>query len=482
MNATRRQFLAASAAALAATPLSRRAFAQTGGTPLSLIVGTRVIEVAGKPATVYGITRPDGGHGLLAQAGQRFVARVENHLDQPTALHWHGQTPPNAMDGVPGVTQAPIAAGAAQDYDFALRPGTHWMHSHHGLQEQRLLAAPMVVAEDSHADIDDIVVLLHDFSFAAPEELMSRLGAMAPMDHAAMHHDGQMPDHAAMMASMMGGMNHDMMASMAHANDLDYDAYLANDRELRDPQVSRVEAGGRVRLRLINGATTTAFQIGLGQLSGVVLSVDGVPVRPLATTSFPLAMGQRVDLLLDIPKAGGAWPILAQREGASERTGIILATRGATVAKLAATAHQPAPLSSLGWEQGLSAATPLRVMAPDRRHLLTLEGSMAGYRWSLGGRTYGQHQSLEVRAGERVELTFLNHSAMMHPMHLHGHAFQVVELNGQRLAGALRDTLAVPAMSRVTVALDADNPGEWVLHCHNLFHMAAGMMTTLKYV
>lgn len=506
MILSRRQFLASSAVALGAAALPTRLFAQSNQTafalPASLSVESRTLDVLGKAAKVYAIRRPDGGQGIVAQAGQRFSVRLDNRLDEATALHWHGQTPPNAMDGVPGLTQQPIAAGASFDYDFALRPGTHWMHSHHGLQEQRLMAAPMVVVEDPAADEQNVIVLLHDFSFTAPEEQLSKLTGMAPVDHAQMHHGGQIPANSGMpmmdetamhqMHTMsqsggMPGMSHDhshmmMGGAMSHANDLDYDAYLANDRTLADPQVTQVEAGGRVRLRIINGATTTAFQIELPGLLGQAVTVDGAPVKPLPGSSFPLAMGQRIDILVEIPKQGGAWPVLARREDAHEQTGIILATKGAAVKKLALKANGKGALMSLDFERRLTAATPLAERTADRRHLLSLEGSMMGYRWSLNGKSFGEHTPIEVKQGERVELTFMNHSDMMHPMHLHGHAFQVVGIGGQRLAGAVRDTVIVPSMSSVTVALDADNPGEWVVHCHNLFHMAAGMMTTLKYV
>jgi len=112
---------------------------------------------------------------------------------------------------------------------------------------------------------------------------------------------------------------------------------------------------------------------------------------------------------------------------------------------------------------------------------MALTGTMKPYVWSIDGRTWRDHQPLVVSHGQRVELTFVNRSRMAHPMHLHGHHFQVTELNGARIAGAMRDTVLVPVDGSVTIAFDADNPGRWLLHCHNLFHMATGMMTELAY-
>jgi FtsP/CotA-like multicopper oxidase with cupredoxin domain len=108
---------------------------------------------------------------------------------------------------------------------------------------------------------------------------------------------------------------------------------------------------------------------------------------------------------------------------------------------------------------------------------------MRGYEWGINGAVYGDHAPLELRQGERVELAFHNKTMMAHPMHMHGVPFQVVEINGQRFSGALRDTVLVPPIGgRVTVAFDATNLGDWAMHCHNLYHMAVGMMTTLRYV
>ena len=492
MLLSRRHFLASTTAALSAAALPRftRAAETADASPIRLIVDSRVLDVRGKPATVFGMIQPNGTHGLIAQAGQRFQATVENHLAEPMLIHWHGQTPPNAQDGVPGISQEPIAAGASYAYDYPLRSGTHWMHSHHGLQEQRLMAAPMIVREDANTDVQEVVMLLHDFSFTDPAEQLSKLTGMTPMDHATMHHGGQIPANSGMDETAMHQMHMQMMQSgggmagmaMSHPNDVDYDAYLTNDRTLDDPEITRVEAGGRVRLRIINGATTTAFFIELPGLSGQVVAVDGNVVAPVAGNSFPIGMGQRLDIVVTLPRQEGAWPILARREGDANQTGIILATRKAAIGKIDSLAKSKAGIVSLELERKLSALSPLPSRPADRRLLLSLEGGMMGYKWTLNGAAFGANAPLPVSQGQRVELTFMNHSDMMHPMHLHGHHYQVVAIGAQSFAGARRDTVMVPSMTSVTVAFDADNPGEWVLHCHNLFHMAAGMMTTVKYV
>jgi FtsP/CotA-like multicopper oxidase with cupredoxin domain len=497
---SRRGFLAASAAAIAAAQIPRLAFAEAQ-TSISLSAATRTLEINGRAATVFGLAGPSG-QGLLLDPGQRFRVDLTNDLDVGTIIHWHGQIPPNAQDGVPNMPMPLLAPGETRSYDFETRPGTHWMHSHVPIQEMRLLAAPLIVRsdEDLNADRQEVVMFLHDFSFKSPEEVledisgghgaghgaetdpssqsgmpMGGMGTMQGMDHGAMGGmaTGTMPmGNMQGMGGQMGGMAMDL-------NDYDWDAYLANDRTLTDPEVVQVERGGRIRLRVINAAAATVFWIDTGAAEARLVAVDGHAVQSLPGTRFGLAMGQRLDIEIDLPSEGGAWPILALREGARERTGLILATQGAEVRRLEDVAETEAPAfdTDLAQEARLVALAPLPDRPVDRSQMLMLGGSMQPYVWTINGAVWGQHQPITARSGERIVLSFHNMSMMAHPMHLHGHVFQVVGLNGRRVAGALRDTIHVPPMSMVDVALDAGEAARWMLHCHHMPHLASGMMT-----
>jgi FtsP/CotA-like multicopper oxidase with cupredoxin domain len=165
-------------------------------------------------------------------------------------------------------------------------------------------------------------------------------------------------------------------------------------------------------------------------------------------------MGQRLDIRLALPKDGGAFPVLALREGANERAGIILATPSAQIAKTPVLGDRKGPVIDLALENTLKASRPLAQRKPDRRYAITLIGGMAAYEWGIGGA-----ENLFVGPGQRVEIAMVNRSVMTHPMHLHGHHFQVAGINGNRVRGAVRDTVAVPPMSTVTIAFDANNPG-----------------------
>jgi len=496
---SRREFLmgtVAGATALALTPaLTKQARAVEPAThaaatpPVELSIVRRTIEVNGRAADVYGIRQPDGTQGIRLREGDAFNVVLRNATAEPTVMHWHGLIPPSSQDGAGDASMPSIDAGAQLAFDFPVgSAGTYWMHAH-TLQEQQLLAAPLIVADAGQAkrDEQEVVILLHDFSFKSPEELLAGLTGSGHESHAsgAMNHDAMstkgmhMSGADGAMGSMMGSMPGMQMGGAAMApdlNDIDYDAYLANDRTLGDPEVVRVENGGRVRVRVINGATATAFTIDFGHIEGTLIAVDGQPVQPVTGRRFPLTMGQRIDVLLQLPRDSRAFPILALREGGEERTGIILQPKGARISKVSAKGRTEGPVLDLALESRLRAVAPLPSRPRGKTFDMALTGDMATYRW--GQET---HPRLAVDRGNRIEVTMRNTTMMAHPMHLHGHRFQVVAIDGRRFAGAMRDTVLVPPRRSVTIAIDTDNPGQWPFHCHHLYHMARGMMTMFAY-
>ncbi len=477
MSVTRRALLASTLAAAAARQRSARAAGDA--TPVTVLqLQRRGIEVNGKPASVFGIRQPNGTMGLTTKVGTTFRVRVENQIDAPSLIHWHGLTPPWQQDGVPGISGPPIPPGKSADYDFPLRfGGTFWMHSHEGFQEQLLMSAPLIIHDGrDQPGQQEVVLMLADFSFTPPEQIYEMLKKSADM--AGM---GSKPSSR----KAMSGMATQAKASEAAApdlNDVKYDAFLANDRTLGDPQVIKVEPGGRVLLRVINSSSMSNFHLDLGARSGELIAVDGFRVRPVTARRFPIAVAQRLDIRLAIPREVAAHPVLAVLEGSARQTGIVLQAGAATVSRIPEMAPQPSPALSLDLERSLRAAKPLAPRRADRVHTLNLTGDMANYVWSINNVPWTKDvPPLPIAGGERVELVLVNKIPMPHPMHLHGHEFQVVEIDGQRLAGAVRDTVLVPPDARVVVAFDANNPGWWALHCHLLYHLEAGMFTTLRY-
>ncbi|MGH6797146.1 MAG: multicopper oxidase family protein [Roseiarcus sp.] len=474
---SRRAVIAGGVATLARSPIPAGAQTSTdstngaAGPPTILRLERRDIEVNGRAASVYGIRQPDGTFGLRTEVGKPFRVRVENGIGEPSLIHWHGLTPPWRQDGVPGISAPPIPPGGSADYDFPLRfGGTFWMHSHQGLQEQLLMAAPLIIHDQrDRPDEQEVVVMLADFSFTPPEQIFENLKKASSM--------AGMSKPKKMATPMSTGQ------PAPDLNDVKYDAFLANDRTLADPEIVKVEPGGRVLLRVVNSSSMSAFHVGLGALEGELIAVDGFAIEPIRGREFPAAVAQRLDVRVALPPGPGAYPVIAQLEGERSQTGIVLVAGGAPVARIPEAAEAPSPALTLDLERTLRAKKPFPERKADRVHTLNLTGEMAGYVWSLNNVVWNNDvPPLAVAKGERVELVFVNQTPMPHPMHLHGHEFQVVEIDGDRFPGAVRDTILVTPGRRVAVAFDAENPGWWALHCHLLYHLEGGMFTTIGYV
>jgi len=472
-----------------------------GSEPVRLFVKEVPLKVLGKEVTVIAIEQADGTQGYSPEKDDGFHVEVVNQLKVPTSIHWHGLILPNLMDGVPFVTQNPILPGKSFRYDFPLKQsGTYWMHSHYGLQEQLYNSAPLIIwtpEERAKAD-QNVVVTLSDFSFTSPEQILKALkGGTPSMKEKAPGKKVETMDPGKSSGSMgksapaevvgqkWDDQNQRLVRTVLRAPEADidvkYDALLANRRTLDDPEIISVRPGESVLLRLIAASSSQNFYVDTGTLEAELLAVDGKAVRPVRGNFFQLGVAQRLDLKVIIPADGGAYPILAQGEGTKLLCGVVLSTKGASLPKLSRTGGISTAALDNTQEKRLRALNPLSNRPIDRTLPAALGGNMMTYVWTINDAAYPNRNSLDIRKGERVGITFTISTKMGHPMHLHGHDFQVVEIDGEKISGALRDTLMVPPGSKMTVAFDADNVGVWPLHCHLLYHLDTGMFTVVKY-
>jgi FtsP/CotA-like multicopper oxidase with cupredoxin domain len=468
----RRSVLALSGAALTMTAWGRDGSASQ----LQEIAATsRTLEVNGKAAKVLGLEVNGRLGGLTTRYGDPFAVNIHNQLAEPTLIHWHGLAPPSQFDGVPMLSAPPLEPGQSAEYRFEnRRTGTHWMHSHLGLQEQLMLAAPLIVKEAGEPLVDEQehVVMLHDFTFRDPAEILSELQAGGGLHagHGMAMSGGGHAGHGAGGSMNMAGM----------VNDVAFDAMLANDRTVEDPEVVRSEKAGRFRLRIINGAAATNFWIDLGEITGELIAVDGNAIYPVKGSVFPLAIAQRADIRLALPQGSGAWPILFRTEGTQQLAAIVLAAGAATISKIA-PAELPADMLDLSLESSLKAVSEGPDNPVARTEMVMLTGGGPDYLWGLNGKPSMHDIIFKIKEGERYEVMMHNMTSMAHPMHLHGHYFRIIAIDGKRFRGALRDTVHVPPGAAVTIQFDADNPGNWAFHCHHLYHMNAGMMAAIAY-
>ncbi|MFF4550721.1 multicopper oxidase family protein [Streptomyces sp. NPDC001435] len=460
---------------------------------VTLTAASTTLRLDGHKVTTWAFNGTVPGPEIRVKAGDVLRARVINRLPDPLTIHWHGIALRNDMDGVPDVTQKAIKPGGQFVYRFTVTdPGTFFYHSHEGTQLDRGLYGPLIVDDprDTTAPRRDITVLLDDWiegTGRTPDQVLANLrsgaskngdssdmGSMPGMD------DSSMPG---MNSSSMGGS--EMSDSMptkdkplgSDVTDLTYPYYLVNGRPATDPATFKVTPGERVRLRIINAASTTPFRVAVGGSRLTLTASDGFPVRPVTTDTVLVGMGERYDAVVTVPRSGVA-PLVAKVEGASAQALAVLRT---------GTGSNPMPdvkpkelggrlLAYADLEATHAVALPAR--QPDRTYALDLTGSMTTYKWgaAVGGMKRG---TLPVRQGQRVRLVLDNRTMMWHPIHLHGHTFQVVTGS---TPGPRKDTVIVPPMSRVTVEVEANNPGQWALHCHNIYHAEAGMLTMLSYV
>ncbi|MEU3460055.1 multicopper oxidase family protein [Streptomyces sp. NPDC006733] len=460
--------------------------AREGGGPVSEVRLTAVEGVVdlGGPTVktwTYGGDLP--GREIRVTAGGTLSATLANHLPQATSAHWHGLTLRNDMDGVPGLTQSPIKAGAEFAYRFAVpRPGTYWFHPHSGVQLDRGLYAPLIVEDPKEPlsyDHEWVVVLddwLDGVDGSTPDAVLAELtkGA-AHTGMEGMESTGSMEgmDHTAGPARMLMGATSDLLGG--DAGDVKYPYYLVNGRVPAAPRGFAAKPGDRIRIRFVNAGGDTAFRVALGGHRMTVTHTDGYPVVHAETDALLIGMGERYDVL--VTAGDGVFPLVALAEGKDAAALDVLRT-GAGAAPT--PADRPGELSgrllqAADLRPDPSVALPGAGRAADRTVALRLTGSMAAYNWAFDGAAYDPAVRRDVRQGERVRLTFANSTRMWHPVHVHGHTFS---LTG---GGARKDTAIVLPGRTLSVDLDADNPGLWMVHCHNVYHAEAGMMTVLGY-
>jgi len=430
----------------------------------------KTIRVNGKKSKVFGIQQRNGKFGLTGKEGDLFNVVVENKTQVPLVLHWHGILSPNDDDGVPYVTQLPIQPGESYPYEFKLKQaGTYWFHSHYKLQEQKLMAAPLIIYGANEKPEKEAMLFIQDFTFENPREVYAKL--RGNLQQAAASSD-KMPMNMPTMGKKM---------AMPDVSDVKFDAYLTNHRTLSNPQVIRVKPGETVRLRIINGSASSNYYVDLGKLQGTLFAVDAEPVQPVQGSRFQLAIGNRLDIRVQIPPGQGAYPILALPEGTRQRTGLILATTHAAVPRLSETTESVNPVLNDEQEKKLKALHPFPLRPIKQSLLYNLEGDMKTYRWTINGEVWPYVTPYKVKPNQRIELYFNNKSGMAHPMHFHGHVFQITEINGKKINGRKGDSVNVMPHSTMKVVLDTENPGIWMLHCHILYHQMGGMMTTVNY-
>jgi FtsP/CotA-like multicopper oxidase with cupredoxin domain len=450
------------------------------------------------------------GPEIRVRKGQVVQALLVNQLPAETTVHWHGVAIRNNMDGVPGMTQAPVAPGREFTYRFAVaESGTYWYHPHVGVQLDRGLYGPLIVEDpDEPARYDhDWTVVLDDWidgtgytpdqvlaalrsgmggmsmAEASPSPMMSGMPMPGDSPSMGMSSPAASPSPSAAMSGgptgpspVLSGARSPLLGG--DAGDVRYPYYLINGRIRTAPRTAVAHPGQRARIRFINAAADTAFRVALGGHQMTVTHTDGYPVAPARADALLIGMGERYDVIVTL--GDGVFPLTALAEGKNATALALVRTAAGTRPPAdVRPAELDGALASYG---GLRAVPQARLAArgPDVTYRLRLTGGMGRYDWGINGQAFDMSRPGALRflmeQGQRVRVVFANATTMYHPMHIHGHTFALGP------AGPRKDTVIVRPGQQIACDLDANNPGQWMAHCHNLYHAPqGGMMAALGY-
>jgi FtsP/CotA-like multicopper oxidase with cupredoxin domain len=406
---------------------------------------------------------------LRVRQGERLSFEVTNGLEEATTVHCHGVRLPNAMDGVPFLTQPPIEPGARFLYDFeTVDAGTFWYHPHLRTTEQlaRGLYGVIVVEEKEPPQVDRELILVLD--------------------------DWRLRDD--------GSINDDFN----HPHDLSHEGRMGNFMTIsgKVPGDVPVRAGERLRLRLLNAANARVFAVNFGGLGARVIALDGQPVSPHTLTDDRLILGSamRADVILDMTGKPGERHVVKDDYYDSDVATLFTFAYSEEAPLRDAPSEAPIELAPNPIpEPKLEEAEALEVVIEGGARGFMEEASFQGetYKarklwrehrkaWALNGVAWDSplmDPVFTLTLGKSYRWTIRNDTGWDHPMHLHGHSFRLLSRNGKPVPNQpWLDTVLMHLDETVEIAFVADNPGGWLFHCHILEHHEAGMGAVVKVV
>lgn len=548
----RRRFLTGTAALTAASaagglspawaaPVSHgvaaKGFGTLSGNDIRLTVDHHGFGVDGKAGHGIAINGSIPAPLIRVKEGETVRLTVDNRMDEDTSIHWHGLLVPFQMDGVPGVSFPGIRPRSSFTYEFSLiQSGTYWYHSHSGLQEQLGHYGPIVIdpaGPDPIQSDREHVIMLSDWSFLHPHSIVAMLkkeGGVFNRQKSTLTNPVQLP---AAERAMFDRMRMDP-TDIADVTAAIY-TYLVNGHSPAENWTGLFTPGERVRLRIINAAAQSIFNVRIPGLKMTIVAADGVNVRPVEVDEFQIGNAETYDVIVtaanaaytfvaeSIDRSGMGVATLAPRQGMRAavpplRQRPVLTMKDMGHGSMDHAGHggmdhggsmsmrdkskvdfpvgpgvdmiAPMPVDRIGDPgiglenvahkvlnyKDLAALEPGKDdRTPTRRIDIHLTGNMERFMWSLDGEKLSERpEPYRFARGERVRLRLINDTMMTHPMHLHGHFFELV--NGHGSHQPLKHTVRVMPGGYVDLDLTADAPGDWAFHCHMLYHMHAGMM------
>ena len=519
--------------------------AQAGTVTYDIDIAVRDVNFTGHPVQALTVGGGIPGPTIEATVGDILHVTFHNKMDVETSIHWHGVLLPNDQDGVPYLTTQPIAAHSSFTYEFPIRhSGTYWYHSHTGLQEQRGVYGALVFhpknGERVKADQDKVLVF-SDWTDKNPHQVLHNLKKDG--DYYALKKD-TVQSWLKVIQHGMGAIENRldgawMRMGPMDISDVGYDAFLANGQPVYN--LPDIKGGQTVRLRLIDAAASSYFNIRYAGGPMKIVAADGVDVQPVSVNKIRNAIAETWDVIVTLPDDGRSYELRATSEDGTGYASVILGTgplvkapdmprpdpfamnmHGMMMGDMSnmddmgdmsdmpgmegmdhshmdhammdhskmdhmAMGHSMTGMEQMAGPQDMHEYELLKAIAPTtydtarpvREIPLTLTGNMESYTWSFNNKTLNEADKILIHKGEVVRFVMKNETMMHHPIHLHGHFFRV--LNGQGDYSPLKHTVNVPAMGSVTIEFAADEEKDWFFHCHNLYHMMSGMARVISY-
>jgi FtsP/CotA-like multicopper oxidase with cupredoxin domain len=506
---------------------------------IDLVVAYKIVHFAGKQKKAIAVNNQIPAPTLHFSEGDTVTIHVYNHLDKATAIHWHGLLVPWQMDGVAGISQKGIPPGGVFHYQFTLKQsGTYWYHAHADLQEQLGLYGALIIDPIKHPAYrytKDYTVVLSDWSNTQPEQILSNLKKEGdyyspdfPLQPSLMKfiHDyrqGSATEKENLITDYKTMQQ--MRMSLYDFSDVAYDAFLLNGQPKATPWTAPVKVGDVVRLRFIGAGGSTIFHVKIPGASMQMVEVEGNDIHPYRVNDFSIAPGETYDVLIKIKKAQPYIIYAESNDTLGAAYGALLTSPNQLInIKTIKPFPEPLPVTRemnafmMGHHASMDmnmhmnmptepSITHDSITMPDTAYStsrntkyenivaavktndpnkpiagvinMELFGYMDRYVWFINGVPEHQTKPIVLQAGKRYRFVFTNTSMMHHPMHLHGHWFILRKGNGAY--DPLLHTIDIPPGATMTADVDMDASGQWIFHCHLLYHMMSGMARTFQY-
>lgn len=516
---------------------------------INLDIGYKTVEFSGQERQAITANQLIPAPTLHFKEGDHLLINVHNHLDEETALHWHGVLVPWQMDGVKGVNQEGIQPGETFRYEFTLeQSGTYWYHAHAGLQEQQGLYGAFIIdpiEPESYKYNKDYVVVLSDWSDTHPNQILANLkkdggyySSCFPLQPSLSKfiHDYSLASKTEQRQLVNDyKMMQEMRMSIYDFSDVAYDAFLLNGRSNSSPWTAEVAVGDTVRLRFIGAGGSTIFRVKIPGTSMQMVHVEGNDVEPYELADFTIAPGETYDVLVKIQEERPYIIYAESRDTLGAAYGALVTPTDQSVRydqvesfqeplpvtrEMIHGEHEMSGMSMMNMDHHSSKSGSMymdmptessivgdKISAPSGNYSTSTEtkynnliasvktnnpdipiagvinmelfGYMERYIWFINGVPEHEAEPIVLEPGKRYRFVFTNTSMMHHPMHIHGHWF--ILRKGEGEYDPLLHTIDVPPGGTITADVDTDASGQWIFHCHLLYHMVSGMSREIQY-